>query len=342
MLKLSLGLRIADSRRENLREELRRGVEVHRLLRTGLAGEWQASHPGFDIIRDPAWAAVTSPGGHPVPGLDVMIRHNPFSPTDDVSCIAGLVAPHPHHAQLHHPSTGHRQHRSPATGDQQESDHQWRGHLSGPHAPVMRSRLATVVTRLTERTGRPRQAVAVEWFLRYLELVVRPVLWLDGEAGVALEAHQRNTLLLLDPEGWPRGGRYRDNQGCYFRESRRARLEARLPGIGERSGAFMTDDVADERIGYHLAINNVFGVIGAFGSQHLADEELLLAAFRRFLTRAAAGPDRLRTSLPALLLDSPVLRCKANLLTRLYGLDELVGPVDTHSVYVSMANPLHC
>src|SRR5262249_15143188 len=140
-------------------------------------------------------------------------------------------------------------------------------------------------------------------------------------AGVALEAHQQNTVVLLDPEGWPTGGRYRDNQGYYFRESRRAELEARLPGIGEHSDTFVSDEVTDERFAYYLGINNVFGLIGAFGSQRLADERVLLAAFRRFLAEAATGPDRLRTPLPARLLESPVLRCKANLLTRLHGLD---------------------
>lgn len=183
--------------------------------------------------------------------------------------------------------------------------------------------------------------MAAEWFLRYLEHVVRPVLWLDAEAGVALEAHQQNTLLLLDDDGWPSGGRYRDNQGYYFRESRRVELDARLPGIGEHSDTFVSDEVTDERFAYYLAINNVLGLIGAFGSQHLVDEQLLLAAFRRFLGEVAAGPSRLGTPLPAHLLDSPVLRCKANLLTRIHGLDELVGPVDTQSVYVTIANPLH-
>ena len=57
MLKLSLGLRITNSRRENLRKELLRGAEVHRLLRAGLASRWHAAHPGFDIVRDPAWLA---------------------------------------------------------------------------------------------------------------------------------------------------------------------------------------------------------------------------------------------------------------------------------------------
>ncbi|MFF1712662.1 IucA/IucC family protein [Streptomyces sp. NPDC058268] len=311
MLKLSLGLRITNSRRENLRKELHRGVEVHRLLRSGLAEQWQAVHPRFDVIRDPAWLAVTGPDGSPVTGLDVMIRHNPFGPGDDATCIAGLVSPRP----------------SP--------------HSTGHDRPPMRSRLGEIVTRLAGRTGRPRGAVATEWFLRYLENVVRPVLWLDSEAGVALEAHQQNTLLLLDADGWPVGGRYRDNQGYYFRESRRAELGRRLPGIGEHSDTFVSDEVADERFAYYLGINNVLGLIGALGAQRLADEQLLLAAFRRFLGDTVSGPAALRTPLPALLLDSPVLRCKANLLTRLRGLDELVGPVDTQSVYVSIANPLH-
>ncbi|MGW0863169.1 IucA/IucC family protein [Streptomyces sp. NPDC002611] len=319
MLKLSLGLRITNSRRENLRKELHRGVEVHRLLRSGLAQQWHAAHPGFDIVRDPAWLAVDDPDGAPLPGLDVVIRHNPFTSSDDVSCVAGLVSPRPGSPTR------------PGTSPDRPEDHR----------PVLRSRLAEVVTRLARRTGRPQGAVAAEWFLRYLQHVVRPVLWLDSEAGIALEAHQQNTLLLLDAEGWPAGGRYRDNQGYYFRESRRAELDARLPGIGERSDTFVRDEVADERFAYYLAVNNVLGLIGAFGSQGLADERLLLAAFRRFLGSVASGPARLRTPLPARLLDSPVLRCKANLLTRLHGLDELVGPVDTQSVYVTIANPLH-
>ncbi|MCB5163731.1 iron transporter [Streptomyces bambusae] len=301
MLKLSLGVPITNSRRENLRKELHRGVEVHRLLRAGLADQWQAAHPGFDIVRDPAWVAVNTPEGEPVPGLDALLRHNPFGPADDAVCIAALTAPRP-----------------------------W------PGRDTVTSRLADTVARLAAATGRPASAVATEWFLRYLDQVVLPVLALDALAGIALEAHQQNTLVLLDPAGWPAGGRYRDNQGYYFRESHRDELDRRLPGIGTASDTFVSDAVTDERFAYYLGINNVLGLIGAFGSQGLADERLLLAAFRRFLGKASGlGP------LPALLLDSPTLRCKANLLTRLHGLDELVGPVDTQSVYATLTNPLH-
>jgi siderophore synthetase component len=305
MLKLSLGVRITNSRRENLRKELLRGTEVHRLLRSGLADQWRAAHPGFDIVRDPAWLAVNTPEGDPVPGLDVVLRHNPFTPGDQAHCVAGLTSPRP-----------------------------WPGQSP---VPVLRSRAAVLVDRLAQRTGRPAPAVATEWFLRYLDAVIRPVLWLDGEAGIALEAHQQNTLVTLDADGWPCGGRYRDNQGYYYRASHRAALEQRLPGVGAESDTFVADEVADERFAYYVGINNVLGLIGAFGSQQLADERVLLAAFRRFLARAAQDG---RSSLPERLLDSKELRGKANLLTSLHGMDELVGPVDTQSVYVTMPNPL--
>lgn len=301
MLKLSLGLRITNSRRENLRKELLRGIEAHRLLETGLATEWRAAHPGFDIVRDPAWIGVDLPGGADPNGLDAVLRQQPFGLRERAYCVAGLVAEQPF-------------------GDRVDS------------------LLGRTVRTLAERCGRPVYTVATEWFLRYVDAVVLPVLWLDGRAGIALEAHQQNSLVLLDQAGWPVGGRYRDNQGYYFRTSFADRLDARLPGVGRASDTFVEDQVIDRHFAYYLGINHVLGLIGAFGSQRLAEEGILLAALRGFLggPRAAATG----SGLPALLLDSPELHCKANLLTRLNGMDELVGPVATQSVYVDIPNPV--
>jgi siderophore synthetase component len=305
MLKLSLGLRITNSRRENLRKELERGVEVSRLLDSGLGAQWRAAEAcagtDFGIVRDPAWLAVDVPGVH---GLDVMLRDNAFGPHERAYCLAGLVAECPYR---------------------------------GADGRPAHSRLAALLHGLARRSGRPLRTVAIEWFLRYLDCVVLPICWLDGHAGVALEAHQQNTLVLLDPAGWPAGGRYRDNQGYYFRTSRIAELDARLPGIGRRSESFVEDSVVDERFSYYLGTNHILGLVGAFGAQRLADEELLLAALRRFLAAAAV---RSRSTLPQRMLDASTLRCKANLLTRLRGLDELVGPVETQSVYVTVPNPV--
>ncbi len=70
-------------------------------------------------------------------------------------------------------------------------------------------------------------------------------------------------------------------------------------------------------------------MVGAFGSQGLIEERTLLELAQQFVE------DR-----DAPILRTPVLRSKANLLTRLHGMDELVGPVSTQSVYVYLANPL--
>ncbi|GAA4895098.1 IucA/IucC family protein [Streptomyces coeruleoprunus] len=306
MLKFSLGLRITNSRRENMRSELHRGLAVDRLLSAGLAGALHAAHPTFDVVRDPAWLAVDAPDTpeEHATGLDVVVRANPFGADAAVQgvCVAGLVAPR-------------------------------------PELPGGRSWLATLVHGLAERTGRPVGEVAEEWFARYAERVVAPVLWLYARYGLGLEAHQQNTLVVLDEEGRPAGGRYRDNQGYYFSPGRSDALYGWVPGIGRDLGTYVADEVIDERLAYYVGINNLLGLAGALGSQGLADEERLLRLADRFLAgQCAEHGDRLR--LAALLRDEPVLRCKANLLTRVHGMDELTGPLEAQSVYVDIANPI--
>lgn len=307
MLKLSLGLRITNSKRENLRVELLRGLEVHRLLEAGLGAELRAAHPGFDVVRDPAWIAVDAPGERPESGLEVVLRDNPFrndlhSDADPVACVAGLVA-------------------------------------ERPDLPHGRSQLATLIHDLATRTGRGVTKIGEEWFVRYLDAVVLPVLWLYGTHGLGLEAHQQNTLVVLDGDGWPTGGRYRDNQGYYFSATRSGGLSRWLAGAGRELGTLCSDEVIDERLGYYVGVNNVLGMVGALGSQNLAHETELLRRARAVLQRLAGQHgDALR--LATILAEAPRLRCKANLLTRIDGLDELVGPLEAQSVYVDVPNPL--
>ncbi|HCA88610.1 MAG TPA: siderophore biosynthesis protein [Streptomyces sp.] len=309
MLKLSLGLRITNSRRENFRQELRRGIAVHRLLAAGLGDALHAAHPGFGIVRDPAWIAVDAPDGSST-GLDAVIRDNPFRAAvprpgpaggPRTGCLAGLLAERPDLADS-------------------------------------RSRLAVLIHRLADRTGRPAAGAAREWFGRYFDTVVVPVLWLYATYGLGLEAHQQNTLVTLDADGLPTGGHYRDNQGYYFSPSRSTALHRWVPGAGQDLGTYVDDAVIDERLGYYLGINNILGVIGALGSQGLADETDLFAdADRRFAALAAEHGDRL--PLAVILREAPTLRCKANLLTRIHRMDELTGPLESQSVYVDIANP---
>lgn len=300
MLKMSLGLPITNSKRENLCKELVRGVEMSRMLGAGIADLIAAAHPQFKIVDDPAWVTVKAPGVSES-GLELSIRANPFGVDDRVQCLAGLAAERPERPD---------------------------GSL-----------LARLVNGIAERTGRCVGDVGAEWFARYLEAVPAAVIWLWAEQGIGLEAHQQNTLVEVDEEGWPVGGRYRDNQGFYFDDSRTEELNRWAPDAGAVSQALNPRALIDERLGYYLGINNVLGLIGAMASQGLADEVTLLRAFRSLLERAAAElspvPDVVRN-----LLEQETLPCKANLLTRLAGMDELVGSVATQSVYRPVPNPV--
>jgi siderophore synthetase component len=305
MLKLPLALRITNSKRENLRKELLRGVEVRRMLDAGLAKAIAAAHPGFGIVADPAWITAETGGL----GLDVLLRENPFGPMDRVYCVAAFA------------DLGYGPSRN--------------GHLR-------ENLLADIVVGSAERTGvRPAEAV-LDWFTRYLETVVVPILWLDSAHGITLEAHQQNTLVVLDPHGLPEGGRYRDNQGYYFRESAVPHLADFVPRPGEDSESVVRDGVVDERLTYYVGVNNLIGMIGALGATALIDERRLLRRAREVLGRFAASRQAQGRAhrVTEALLESSTLPCKANLLTRVAGLDELVGPLETQSVYVQIPNPL--
>ena len=296
MLKLSLALRVTDARRENLRKELLRGVEAHRLLSGRLGTQLLTVHTGFRALTDAGYLAVDG-----VPGLDVSFRHSPFGTGDHVFCVAaltdlgrGAIAPDGH-------------------------PHELAAHLHSLAA--------------TER--RPVRAVAKEWFARYVMTLITPVLWLDAEHGVALAAHQQNTLIQLDGAGYPGAGWYRDNRGFSYRASRIEHLEAvsGIVGLGQASETVVADDVVTERLLRHVGINNLLGVVGALGCAGLADERELLGVADDLLAP-------LRGHHPVdLLLGAETLRCKANLLTRAAGLDELVGESAAHCVHVEIANP---
>lgn len=311
MLKTSLGAEIADSRRENLRSEMRRGLAVHRVLDAGLKRVLHGAHPGFDVVRDLGWLTLRGPGAGCESGLELVVRDNPFGPRDRVQCVAGLTA-------------------------------------ERPDLPGGRSLLGRTIHHLALHTGRPPAEVADTWLRRYLDVVVAPVLWLYAEYGLGLEAHQQNTLVVLDGDGWPIGGRYRGNQGYHFSAARGTPLAHWLPAeVRDDAATWSTDAVVDERLGYCIGVNNMLGVVGTMGAQRLADEKRLLGRVRAFLSRLRSehrrvghGPAARPGELVTTLLDAPTLRCKANLRTRVDGLAAPARPQANRTVYVDIANPI--
>ncbi|QNE22395.1 siderophore synthetase [Kribbella qitaiheensis] len=289
MLKLSLGLRITNSRRESTPTELRRGLEINRLLDAAYNAGTATSHPRFTIVRDPAWVALDE-GGPTLTGLDVAVREVP-SAVDEYACLAGLVAPRP-------------------------------GRLS----------------RLSDLAA----ADPAAWVASYVDSVLVPMLHLYAETGIGLEAHQQNTLIRLDDAGRITGGAYRDNQGYYLASSYLHDLLA-VTGLSDSTLAVVDDTIVDDRLTYYMLHNQALSVVGCLGVDGVADEDALLAVVRHRLSVAlpllkAAGPDGDRLAQRWLSADQ--LPCKANMMTRLRGIDEVVAPLDAQSVYLDIPNPL--
>nr|WP_253860300.1 ferric iron reductase [Actinoalloteichus caeruleus] len=168
------------------------------------------------------------------------------------------------------------------------------------------------------------------------------MLHLYAVTGIGLEAHQQNTLVRLDGAGDVVGGAFRDNQGYYLAASRLPSVLART-GSEESTLAVVDDRLVDDRLSYYLLRNQALAVVGCLGEEGLLPEEtglvLLADRLRAALPDlAAAGPDGDR--LARRWLDTVTLPCKANLLTRLHGIDEVLAPLDAQSVYLPAPNPL--
>lgn len=273
MLKLSLGLRITNSRRENLRCELLLGLRAHQLL-DALEPSLRAAHSGFRVLREPAWLAVEPAGCVIHGGMEVAMRESPFRATDPVVCLAGLLAQRP-------------------TGGSR---------LAGLlRAAASREHRGTVAD------------LTVAWIERFVETVVAPVMWLLDTHGLGLEAHAQNLLVALDTDGFPAGGWYRDNQGFYIAARHAERARATVPDLEDGVRAVFDDELVENRVAYYLGVNALLGLVGAVAAEQLADEAVLLRAARRALQPAAAAhPNGLASKLidaPMLPCKANLLTC---------------------------------
>ncbi|WP_371925074.1 IucA/IucC family siderophore biosynthesis protein [Halobacillus sp. A1] len=201
------------------------------------------------------------------------------------------------------------------------------------HAYGGKSRLYATIQGIADREKRNVEAVSLDWFQQYLTISLEPILWLYTTYGIAPEAHQQNSVVRLE-NGYPKEFYYRDNQGYYFSQSKAEQLKALLPSLNEKSDTICADEVADERLRYYFFFNHLFGLINGFGASGLIEEERLMDHLRLRLKEYLPSP------LIRSLLEESKLPCKANLLTRLYDMDELVGPMEAQSVYTAVDNPL--
>ncbi|MEA2184080.1 MAG: hypothetical protein QOF69_3265 [Solirubrobacteraceae bacterium] len=292
-LKFSLHVQMTGEMRVTREKELRRAVEAARLAQTEIGEAAARIAPELVFLQDPAYLAVRH-NDVEIDGLSVLLRENrwPADSDADVSALEVLLQDHPHGG---------------------------------------RSRLAQIVARLAEESGRSEAEVAREWFGRYLDVMVVSLLRLYLELGLVIQTDRQNTLLEL-ADGWPARGVLRDSQGFQHRAAAHDDIAAIVPGIGEESGAILSEALADERLVTYPILGNALGVVNALGIAGVVDEMVLLGDLHELLTRERQRGGRYPATLLDRLLDDAWWPTKADLLTRLHNGGDM---------YVKIRNPLH-
>ncbi|WP_226668204.1 IucA/IucC family protein [Metabacillus litoralis] len=256
-------------------------------------------NPLFKIIEDPAYITVDFPN-QMESGFEVILRTNSFPRGKDqgISSIASIV-------------------QDPL--------------------PNQKSRLANLISYLAESESRSEDQIALEWFEKYWNCAIEPLIRLYDEYGIALEAHQQNSVLDIST-GYPELYYYRDNQGYYLSKTYDKELHFIEPSLSSTPDLFYEDTMIEDRFTYYLFMNQLFSVIYRFGADHLLEEKRLVeVAFEKL--------QKLETKLTGIgkkfvyhILNKEKLAYKANLLTRFHDVDELSAELE-QAIYTNITNP---
>jgi spermidine-citrate ligase len=303
MFKFSIPVKITNSLRRNRSHELNVGVVMARLMRKL---EFFTVYPYFHVVDDPAYLGVQLPGQQET-GFEVIVRTNPFrgAKGDGIVCLAALT--------------------QDPVGDAE----------SGGRSAI--SRLGAIIRDLSDLEGRPLGMVARDWFEQYWQCAIEPLILLFDQHGIALEAHQQNSLFDVS-NGYPTHYFFRDNQGFYLANDHRASLRKIEAGIADLEGLFFDVCSICRRFGYYLVINQLFSVIYRLGTDRLFAETDALSLSREWLIELRPQLTGPGAEFVDYLLESPVIASKANLLTRARDVDELEAAQEM-AVYVDVPNP---
>lgn len=302
MLKFSIPVKITNSLRINQLSELKAGVVAAKLLQNS---GFLDRYPLFVMIMDPGYMTIKVPdalaSGNEESGFEMVLRSNPF------------------------------------TGDRGVGVHAIAAIMQDP-LPGRRSRLRTLIEGLALSESRSIAEVSRDWFRLYWQCGPQALLSLYEEQGIALEAHQQNSLLDVSC-GYPRRYFYRDNQGFYLARSYKDALLALEPGVAQSSELFYDEALIRDRFCYYLVLNQLAAVIHRFGADGLLKEDELIAFVQACLLELQSRFQAAGQRMVSMLLTAEKLPYKGNLLTRLHDVDELVAELE-QAVYTQLDNPL--
>lgn len=304
MYKFSIPVKITNSLRCNKLNELETGMAIESHFKQ--CG-FLERRPEFSIVDDPAYLTVVNPNEkNTESGFEIVLRRNPFNQENGhgICSILSLVQePLPNNDG------------TPGT-----------------------SLLKKLVDSLSIKESKNRHDVALLWFKKYFSCSIESLILLYDQEGIALEAHQQNSLLDVS-NGYPSRYYYRDNQGFYLSTTYRDSLQA-IANQLTMSDIFYEDSVIFEAISYYLFINQLFSVIYRLGADNLIEENVLIEHVKTSLTDLKKDLHASGKKFVDHLLSSKSIAYKANLLARVRDIDELHQGME-RAVYANLTNPLY-
>ena len=243
MLKPSLSVMITNSIRVNLAKECHRGEMTHRLWHSELGQSILKQCPTLKAVNDPAWIALQL-DGEIIDETICIVRDQPFTPEQQVTCIASLCQDHP----------VEERNRFNALFDQIASQQ-----------------------KLNDKAQ-----IAHDWFKTFLNISLNPLMYVYHRYGMAFESHQQNVLVELK-DGWPQWLWLRDNQGFYYIEELADEILQQFPELNDKAHAVGSKAFVDERFSYYFFGNTLFGIINAIGATGFVSEQDLLSVLQQHL-----------------------------------------------------------
>lgn len=158
MLKTSLSVRLTNSVRNLLPQEVERGMQVHEVFSSPLGQDLLQRFPKFHVLFEPAYVALKDADGKLIAESILVCRSNPFHEKSDVCMLASLNQVDP---------------------DSGETRLAW--HL-----------------RALANSDLSIQGAGLLWFRDYCEAILRPLITAQADYGILLGAHQQNILVGLE------------------------------------------------------------------------------------------------------------------------------------------------
>lgn len=299
MFKFSLHVRITSAERINHQHELYRGYDFSRLLKTSFGEQLRNEHPDIIFLSDPGFITVNYRGKN-IEGFNTSIRYNPFkkdASRKNVSLLASICQD----AVLGQPA-----------------------------------RIVNIVEEAAHILGKTNEEVALEWFRKYIRLILPATVNMFTKYGFACELHQQNILIEFDEKFFPSKLYLRDNQSYLFRKNMEKELCTVIPDLSAKGNAYLPDERLYILLSHYLVVSNVMSLINAFGSNGLIAERQLIEVFYEEVQELNAED---QSGFTDYLLEKRYWSIKANLLTALRNIDGGGAPASV--VHVNCPNLLH-